>query len=70
MTIVRKREGKNDLGADVTGMKVDTVYEGTISIFPPEKKAAPEPPPEPPRRTGQVEQVNDDTYVLRGVFDQ
>ena len=69
MNVVRRKNAK-DLGIDTEGLELDQVFHEKVDIFgeapPIERKAA---PPPPPPRTTAVEQRDEDTYVLKGVFD-
>ena len=67
MDAVRRKDGK-DLGVDTEGLELEQVFKGTISIHPPAKaRPAPKAPEPPPRMP--VEQRDEETYVLKGVFD-
>ena len=69
MIAVRRTNAK-DLGIDTEGLELDQVFHEKVDIFgstpPVVRKAA---PPPPPPRTTAVEQRDEDTYVLKGVFD-
>ena len=67
MDAVRRKDA-NDLGVDTDGLTLEPAWKGTISIHPPAKARPAPKAPEPPARM-PVEQRDEDTYVLRGVFD-
>ena len=63
-----RRKGKDDYGIDTEGLDLEPAWKGTISIHPP-REARPPPKVEAPPPRMPVEQRDEETYVLKGVFD-
>ena len=69
MNAVRRKSAK-DLGVDTEGLELDQVFHEKVDVFgtapPIVRKAA---PPPPPPRTTSVHAVDEDKFVLQGIFD-